>query len=481
MASGSYERKQFVGAAKPTSLQVAINESATELLLASYDGWPDGASGPFVVCVDRGTALEEKMLCLSRTTNVVTVGTRGYDDTVPVAHGTSSGGVEHVIDASTIDQANRIANLMTDRGQLLGHNGVNNTAVTAPTNDGHVLVSDTTAADGTGLKFTSFTETIQDAVGVMVTGNTENGISVTYDDAANKLNFDVADPTLTFTGNVTGSGQIVNLGNKSFEMTIANNVVTNTALRDSTNLSVIGRAANSAGDPADIVASTNGHVLRRSGNVLGFGTIDGSSIAADAVALGSQTTGNYVASVSGGSYISVSGTAGEGWTPTITATGLLPTAGGTMSGDITFSRSGLFPITLEHKNSSNPNRGMIRFGNGVNDQDIACADLFAGGNIYYGGAVIPSSSRTIKNNIKDFVGASSIIDALRLVTYALNAQPEMGEQIGLVAEEVLEVDSRLAVDSDVPGLNLMSLLGLALAGLQEANGRIAALEAQLAG
>lgn len=43
--------------------------------------------------------------------------------------------------------------------------------------------------------------------------------------------------------------------------------------------SVIGRGANSAGVPADIAAVTNGHVLRRVGNVLGFGTIGADSLA----------------------------------------------------------------------------------------------------------------------------------------------------------------------------------------------------------
>ena len=56
--------------------------------------------------------------------------------------------------------------------------------------------------------------------------------------------------------------------------TIAANAVTNAALRDSAALSVIGRSANSSGDPADIsTTATSAAVLRESGSVLGFGTI----------------------------------------------------------------------------------------------------------------------------------------------------------------------------------------------------------------
>jgi hypothetical protein len=58
---------------------------------------------------------------------------------------------------------------------------------------------------------------------------------------------------------------------------LVDNAVTDEKLRDSAGLSVIGRGANSTGDPADIVAGTNHQVLRRDGSSLGFGAIDLSS------------------------------------------------------------------------------------------------------------------------------------------------------------------------------------------------------------
>lgn len=93
--------------------------------------------------------------------------------------------------------------------------------------------------------------------------------------------------------NVTGSGSIVlstspalttpNLGTPS-ALTLTNatglptaglvdNAVTDAKLRDSAALSVIGRSANSTGDPADIAAGTDHQVLRRSGTALGFGAV----------------------------------------------------------------------------------------------------------------------------------------------------------------------------------------------------------------
>jgi hypothetical protein len=68
----------------------------------------------------------------------------------------------------------------------------------------------------------NFTENVQDIVGDMVNPtNTESGISVTYDDTAGKLNFDVNDPTITLTGDVTGTATMTNLGSISITTTVA--------------------------------------------------------------------------------------------------------------------------------------------------------------------------------------------------------------------------------------------------------------------
>jgi hypothetical protein len=68
-------------------------------------------------------------------------------------------------------------------------------------------------------------ERIQDIVGDMVSSNTESGISVTYDDTNGKLDFDTNDFSITLTGDVTGSGTVTNLGNVSFAATIQPNSV----------------------------------------------------------------------------------------------------------------------------------------------------------------------------------------------------------------------------------------------------------------
>ena len=79
--------------------------------------------------------------------------------------------------------------------------------------------------NGSAASWGSITEDVQDIVGGMVSGNTESGISVTYDDTNGKLDFDVNDPTISLTGDITGSATMTNLGNVSITTTIAANSV----------------------------------------------------------------------------------------------------------------------------------------------------------------------------------------------------------------------------------------------------------------
>jgi hypothetical protein len=78
--------------------------------------------------------------------------------------------------------------------------------------------------------------------------------------------------TITLSGDVTGSGKT------SISTTISDNAVTDSKLRNSVGTSVIGRASSTTGDPADIQATTDGHVLLRSGGNLLFGLISSDSI-----------------------------------------------------------------------------------------------------------------------------------------------------------------------------------------------------------
>ena len=106
---------------------------------------------------------------------------------------------------------------------------------------------------------TDFTEAAQDAAASMITGATHSGLAVSYDDASNTLAFNVNDPVITLSGDVAGSATMTNLGNVTITTTVQPN----------------------------------------------------------SVALGTDTTGDYVASLVAGTGVTLSNNSGETATPTI--------------------------------------------------------------------------------------------------------------------------------------------------------------------
>src|SRR3990167_1929750 len=106
-----------------------------------------------------------------------------------------------------------------------------------------------------------------------------NGVTLGTTTATDK-NILVADGTNWESVAVSGDVTIANTG----AVTIAATAVSDTKLRNSGALSVIGRSANSTGDPADISATaTSGAVLRESGSTIGFGTIATAGLATNSV------------------------------------------------------------------------------------------------------------------------------------------------------------------------------------------------------
>ena len=117
------------------------------------------------------------------------------------------------------------------------------------------------------------TERVQDIVGGMVTGNTETGITVTYEDSDGTLDF-----------------------------------VVGTLNQDTT------------GNAATATALETARAIALSGDVVGTANFDGTAgisisttIQANSVALGTDTTGDYVSTITGGTGITSTGaTSGEG-------------------------------------------------------------------------------------------------------------------------------------------------------------------------
>lgn len=106
-------RREYQGAAQAAQLTTALGGSTSDLTINCTDltNWPTGYPGPFFVVIDRGKNNEEKILCLSRSGNTLTVyddGTtngRAADDTSISAH-SANATIEHIFTATDADEAN---------------------------------------------------------------------------------------------------------------------------------------------------------------------------------------------------------------------------------------------------------------------------------------------------------------------------------------------------------------------------------------
>lgn len=110
-------RRSYAGAAKPAALTAVLNGSTAALVITCDDlsNYPTGASGPFFVVVDRGQVTEEKILCESRSGNVLNVydtglaNGRGADQTTVTPHAIGAE-LEHIFTATDADEANSHVN-----------------------------------------------------------------------------------------------------------------------------------------------------------------------------------------------------------------------------------------------------------------------------------------------------------------------------------------------------------------------------------
>ena len=118
-----------------------------------------------------------------------------------------------------------LSDTLTITGDSAIDTAVTNNTITITAKDSTSSQKGVASFDSTDFTVTSAAvtlnaERVQDIVGGMVSTNVESGISVTYDDPNGKLDFNVDDFNITLTGDVTGSGTVTNLGNVSFAATI---------------------------------------------------------------------------------------------------------------------------------------------------------------------------------------------------------------------------------------------------------------------
>ena len=137
-------RREYQGAAVPTTITSSITNSATSLTLTASTGWPTGS---FSAVIDPGLAGEEKILCTSRSGATVTITTRGYDGTTAASHNAGAT-IYPVPTAVDFDEANSLINTPTTKGDILAATGAGAMARTAVGANTTVLTADSTQANG---------------------------------------------------------------------------------------------------------------------------------------------------------------------------------------------------------------------------------------------------------------------------------------------------------------------------------------------
>jgi len=97
-------RREFSGSVVRTTLSSTVTISATSIPVTDGSTFPSGAN-PFVIVLNRGLPIEEKVLISSRSGNTLTVSSRAYDGTTASEH-LSGIYVDHVLDATTLQDMN---------------------------------------------------------------------------------------------------------------------------------------------------------------------------------------------------------------------------------------------------------------------------------------------------------------------------------------------------------------------------------------
>jgi hypothetical protein len=103
------ERREIIGNVVSTTLDDTLSNSSlsfTTVIGGGTSTFPSGDVNPFVVVINRGKTNEEKILVESRSGSTFSVKQRGYDG-VPASIHDSGSLVDHVLDATSIQDMNK--------------------------------------------------------------------------------------------------------------------------------------------------------------------------------------------------------------------------------------------------------------------------------------------------------------------------------------------------------------------------------------
>ena len=266
---------------------------------------------------------------------------------------------------------------------------------------------------------------VEDIVGGMVSGNSEAGISVTYQTSDNTLDFNVNDPTISLTGAVTGSATMTNLGNVSIATTATSDptITLTGAVTGSGTMTNLGNVSISTSATAD-------PTLTLTGDVTGSATFTnlGSASLTATVANDSHThDGRY-------------------YTETESDSRFTASAGDVMTGNLRFNDNvaATFGTSNDMEVFVNGSHAYMDLNSGIGNLYIRDGSTTRytfndNGNFTSTGSATASafyysSDERLKENIAPVTGALDVITNLRGVEF--DWKEDGTHDIGVIAQEV---------------------------------------------
>ena len=297
---------------------------------------------------------------------------------------------------------------------------------------GDVDIDGTLEADAITVNGTTLAETISDTVGAMVGSNTETGISVTYDDSDNTLDFVIGSGVIT---NAMLAGSIANskLSNSTITVTDGSNS-TATALGGTITFSGTSNEVEVAESSGTITVGLPSAAQITTSLGVGGGSTNGVQISQGAIAIkngGTQSYIDFYCESSNAHYARLQSAAHSAYSGNITLT--LPASTGTLaltSDDITGTAAVATSVTVSANNSTdetifpvfvdgatgsqgletdtgftyNPSSGNLTIGG-----ELSAATLDISGNVDVDGTLeadaITVNGTTLAETISDTVGA----------------------------------------------------------------------------
>ena len=356
------------------------------------------------------------------------------------------------------------------------------TAYEANSNTNAFTDADHSKLDGieSGATANQTNEEIQDIVGGMVTGNTESGLAVTYQDADGTLDFSItADPTITLGGDLSGSATLTNLGSATLTATIAddshNHVISNvdglqTALDAKTTESYVDSEITSLIGGAPGTLNTLNELAAAINDDASYASTLTTSLATKTAKTSSQSLSSAANAMTiSGHTITLN--RGDGSTDTVT----VPDNNTTYSvGDNGLTQKN-FTSTLKSKlDGIATNANNYSYPYSVN-QSTATSSNVTFNNVTVAGSLTESSAAIYKENISPLQDQLANVMKLNPVEY--DKKSNGVHEYGLIAGEVQKVypDFVATKDGVADSLNYSRMVSVLVKAVQELTAKVEGL------